>query len=111
MLPHLTLLAILALCIVAPGRLRRRVRSGTLGRGGALLRCVGWTILPTLAYTALFFAMVGLEEVTGQALIAEEYGRSLLLLVAAGLALCILTTLIFGIVLAFTPRPPGNTYP
>ena len=91
------LLAILAGPIVAIGVALRRIRGGFVGRlkGFVLYGLVA--LSPTVLYVALFFALVGIEELTGAPLIAEEIGRSFLLVVAFGLAIWLLALVAFAV--------------
>jgi hypothetical protein len=79
------LLAILIVPVAAGRVLLRRTRTGAIGR----LQGVGLYALavlsPPLLYLGVFFAMVGIEELTGATIIAEEIGRALLLVVGFGL--------------------------
>lgn len=67
-------------------RYHRKARAGLLSKGAAIGRFAFVALLPTIAYLGLFFAMVGLEEVSGAALIPEEMGRGLFLWLGFGLA-------------------------
>ena len=62
----------------AYARYRRKARAGALSKGAAIGRFAFVAVLPSLAYLGLFFAIIGLEEVTGAALIPEEMGRGFL---------------------------------
>ena len=94
------LLAILIVPVVAGRVLLRRSRAGAIGR----LKGVGFYALavlsPILLYLGVFFAMVGIEELTGKAIIPEEIGRSLLIVVGFGL-LVWLSALVIYIIAAF----------
>lgn len=57
-----------------------------------------YTISPVILYGAVFFALVGVEELTNTAIIGEEYARSLLFAIAGGVAVVLLTTLVFSLV-------------
>jgi hypothetical protein len=59
-------------------RLRTRVLTGEVTRLGALVRYSGWALLPPVLSVAGFFGMVGLEEVSGAAIVPEAVGRSAL---------------------------------
>jgi len=57
-----------------------------------------YTIMPIILYGAVFITLVGIEELTNTAIISEEYARSLLFVIAGGIAVTIVTTLILSIV-------------
>ena len=57
-----------------------------------------YTIMPIILYGAVFITLVGIEELTNTAIISEEYARSLLFVIIGGIAVTIVTTLIFSIV-------------
>ncbi len=91
------LLTILIVPVVAGRALLRRTRAGAISR----LKGVGLYALrvlsPTLLYLGVFFAMVGIEELTGSAIIPEEIGRSLLIVVGFGLLVWLLALVIYVI--------------
>lgn len=91
----LALLAIVALPWVSFAALLRRVRRGALKRGRAIAAQAGAGICPTLGFTLFFFGLVGIEEVTGAALVPEGLGRSFLILVALGLLVWLVSTFAF----------------
>lgn len=82
--------------------LSRRVRAGALGRFQGAIRYTGWAFLPVPLLVAVFFAMVGLEELFGVALV-EERGALLALPV---LALSLLGSLAFWARSAFFRKVP-----
>ena len=57
-----------------------------------------YTIMPIILYGAVFITLAGIEELTNTAIISEEYARSLLFVIAGGIAVTIVTTLILSIV-------------
>jgi len=91
------LLAILIVPVAAGRALLRRTRAGVISR----LKGVGLYALavlsPPFLYLGMFFAMVGIEELTGAAIIPEEIARSLLLVVGFGLLVWILALVIYAI--------------
>ncbi len=99
---QLTLLATLALAVVMFVRLRRRSRARELAVGKAILIYLGWTLLPVGLLVALFFALIGIEELTGFAPMPEPFARASPL--AAGL--CIVVAVIATAVFALAARPP-----
>lgn len=71
-------------------RLRRRVATGEFTRFGGSIRYGGWALVPLLLFVGVFFGLVGLEELSGGAIISEPMGRAtlpmaILLLGIAGL--------------------------
>ncbi len=67
--------------------------------GTSKIKAVGlysrYTFTPVFLYAALFFALVGIEELMDTAIIGEEYARSLLFVVVGGSVVVIITTLAF----------------
>ena len=59
---------------------------------------VTYMIVPIILYGVVFITLVGIEELTNTAIINEEYARSLLFLIVGGIAVTIVTTLVFSIV-------------
>jgi hypothetical protein len=59
-------------------RLRSRVAASEVTRLGASVRYAGWALAPLLLFVALFFGFVGLEELSGKAIISELMGRAAL---------------------------------
>jgi len=85
--------------------LRRRIVSGSLTRLGAIVRYTGWAVAPLVLLAALFFGAVGLEEVTGAAVLPELIGRAALPAAAVLLGLAGLGAFCFCVQVAFvTPR-------
>jgi hypothetical protein len=75
----------------------RRVRRGTRGRAKAIALFFSYAILPALCYGATFFLLVGVEALTGRALIGEGFARMLLPVVGFALAEVLLLGVIFAI--------------
>ena len=60
---------------------------------------------PIILYGAVFMALVGIEELSGKALVGEGYARSLLLVIGGGLVVTAATTLLFSLLmLMMKPR-------
>lgn len=87
--------------IVVFARQVRRVRNGERGRGRGVLLFVAYSLLPIAAYILGFFALVGIEEVSGAALIGESFARTLPFAVGIGLLEVLLLTIVFSIVIFF----------
>ena len=101
----LLLLGCVALQAWAWVSLRGRVVSGSLTRLGAIVRYTGWAVAPLVLLAALFFGAVGLEEVTGAAVLPELLGRAALPAAAVLLGLAGLGAFFFSVQVAFvTPR-------
>ncbi len=83
-----------------------QVRRGATRRfkGGLLFFC--YSIIPMLLYALLFFALVGIEELTKLPIVTEGEARTLLLVTGAGLAEVLLLTVIFAMAACFL-RTPG----
>jgi len=79
----------------------RRIRRGLTSRLKGIIVFAGWSAVPVLAYVGLFFALVGAEELFDASLIGEGYARSLVMLGGGGLALVVLGTALFSIVVLF----------
>jgi len=78
-----------------------RVRRGLSSRlKGTVLYAV-YSAVPVLMYVGIFFAMVGLEELAKTSLIGEGYARSVMIVGGGGMALVILGTSLFSIVMLF----------
>ena len=77
-----------------------RVRAGRTSKRRALVLSGLAALSPTALYVAFFFALVGLEELTGAALIAEGIGRSFLIVVGLGLLVWLLVFIPFAVLIA-----------
>lgn len=105
----LLLLGCIALQAWAWRSLRSRIRSGGLTKLAAVVRYSAWALAPLAALTALFLGGIGLEEVTGAAVLPEPLGRAALPAAAALLCLAALGILSFGIQVAvLKPRVRAN---
>ena len=94
------LAAILGVPIMMCRAALRRVRAGRMGRLKAFVLCSLAALAPTLLYVAFFFALVGIEELTGAALIPEGMGRSFLIVVGFGLLVWFLVLVPFAVLIA-----------
>jgi hypothetical protein len=102
------LLGSVALQIRAWQTLRRRVVSGELTRLGGLVRYGAWAVAPGLLFVAAFLGLVGLEELSGAAIIPEPLGRAALPAAALLLGVAGLGWLCFSIQCARMRRAPGK---
>ncbi len=91
--------------------LRKRIRSGELSRSRAALRYSGIVFAPMLAYTALFLLAIGVESVMGATLASEEITRSFPLAIALGLAVWLLSVMVFAVGLYFVRAATGAVPP
>ena len=81
-------------------RALRRVRAGRMGKLKAIALYGIAALAPTALYVAFFFALVGIEELTGAALIPEGMGRSFLFVVGFGLLVWLLVLIPFAVMIA-----------
>jgi heme/copper-type cytochrome/quinol oxidase subunit 1 len=95
-------------CVYMFRSLRRRVKQKQCSKAKAVLWYAGASLIPLIFFLLLFFAIVGLEELTGEAWISELFARSLIPVVAIATGLAILANLAFVVTLAMIktgPRP------
>jgi hypothetical protein len=104
----LFLIATVSAPIVAIRAGLRRIRSGRIGRLKGFLLYGLAALSPTVVYVALFFALVGIEELTGAALIAEEVGRSFLIVIGFGLLVWLLALIPFTVLVARVKSSEGE---
>ncbi len=78
----------------------RRVRAGRIGKLKAIALYGLAALAPTALYVAFFFSLVGLEELTGTALIAEGIGRTFLIVAGFGLLVWLLALIPFAVLIA-----------
>ncbi len=97
-------LGVLLVPLAVFARQLRNVRRGRRSRLGGTLAFAVFASLPVVLYVGVFMALVGIEELTGTALIDEGYARSLLIVAVGGLGAVALGTLLFAVVAAFTRR-------
>lgn len=93
-----------ALQVWAWQRLRRRFISGGVTRLGGSVRYAGWALAPLLSFVGCFFGLVGLEELSGAAIIPEPLGRVALLTATLLLAIAGVGWLCFSILCALIWR-------
>ena len=86
---QLVLFSTVGACVSMFQILRRRVKRQQSSKTKVILWYAGISFLPLILFFLLFFATVGLEQLTGAAWISEFFGRSLVLVgaIATGLAL------------------------
>jgi len=109
-------LAMLVLPVYCFFALRRRVARG-LSKYRALRRYVVFVVLPVVAYASLYIGLLGLEQLTKAPLIPAEMARSFFILIGLGIAVWLLASIVFAVVLLFSasaldlrkPRPSSPT--
>ena len=82
-----------------------QVRRGVTRRFKAGLLFFCYSIIPVVLYAALFFALVGIENLTKKPIVTEEAARSLLFVTGAGLAEVMILTVIFATAAPFLRAP------
>ena len=85
----------------------RRVKRGVLKKARALWQYAFLVFTPILLYVLFFFALVGFEEMTHIGVIAEGMARTSPILVGMGLAVWLVSILVFGVALVFIKRQPS----
>ena len=79
----------------------QQVRRGTRRKLKGAIRFFSYSILPVSIYGVVFFVLVGVEELTSRSVIAEEFARTLLLVIGIGAAEVLLLTVIFAVAVWF----------
>jgi hypothetical protein len=85
----------------------QQVRRGRRSKLKGAILFFSYSILPVLIYGLVFLALVGVEELASRSVIAEEFARTLLLVIGIGSAEVLLLTVIFAVAVWFL-RVPGN---
>ena len=92
--------AVIGVPIVAIRALLRKMRSGRISKLMGFVIYGVVALSPTALYALLFFSLVGIEEMTGAALIPEGIARTFLIVVGFGLLVWLLALLSFAVVAA-----------
>jgi hypothetical protein len=87
-------------------RLRKRVLGGEMTRLTATARYAGWAAAPFLLFVGILSGLVGVEELSGSAIIPEPMGRVALAMSALLLGIAGLGWAAFSISCALIGRPP-----
>lgn len=95
-------LAMLVVPIYGFVALRRRVKRRTLAKLRAFSYYTGLVAAPIALYILFFFSLVAIDNVTQVGVISEGLARTLFLMVGFGLLIWLVSSILFGIVLAFT---------
>ncbi len=98
---HLYQLAMVVLPVYGFVSLRKQIRHGELSKMRASLRYAGMVFAPMLAYTAAYFLAIGVETVSGMNLLSEEIARSFPLAIVLGLAVWLLSVMVFAVGMYF----------
>lgn len=77
----------------------KAVKSGKKTKKNAIGWYAVYAIAPVIAYGIIFLVLVGVEEFAEVAIIGEGIARTLIFVIAGGLVVVIVTTLLFSIVL------------
>lgn len=103
------LLTLLAIAVVLQAwawrRLWRRVTGGEMTRLSASLRYAGWAAAPLLFFVGFFLSLVGIEELSGSAIIPGPMARVALAMSALLLGIAGLGWASFSISCALIGRP------
>jgi len=108
LIPQAYVLAVILVPIASAVVLRRRVSGGRISKGRACGLFAALALSPVAFYLGFFFALVGLEELTKQALISEGLGRGVVLVVAAGVLVAAFSMVAFAMSLMFIRRDRAN---
>ena len=95
------LMAALALQVWVWSRLARSVRIGCLSVPRAVARYVGAALLPFTGLAAAFFALVGLEEWQGVALLSEPLSRATPIAALLLIAFALVGSTVFAVCCAY----------
>jgi hypothetical protein len=88
--------------IIFQRRIKRRASTKPRAYAGYL----AVVIMPPMLYALFFLILVGLEDLFDAALISETLARSVLVLTALGLAIWLVSAIIFGLTVMFIRIPP-----
>ena len=105
------LLTLLVIAVLLQGwawqRLRKRLLRSEMTRLGASFRYGGWAALPFLLLVGAFLGMVGIEELTGSAIIPEPMARVAVAMSLLMLGIAVLGWASFSIYCALIGRGPA----
>ncbi len=76
----------------------RAVKTEKLKTGKAVVLNAVYIAAPIILYGVVFFVLIGVEEFTQKSMIGEMYARTLLIVLAGGVAIVMLTSIIFLLV-------------
>jgi branched-subunit amino acid permease len=101
---QVALLLFIVVPILAFVHYRRRYLTRSISKLSAIGRFALVALLPGLFYVGLSFAMLGLEEATGTALISEEMARSFLLMLGIAFLVWLVALAAFVATVALSRR-------
>ena len=84
------------------------VKAGKCRKRKAIVLHAIYTTVPVVLYVAVFMLLIGVEELMDIAIIGEGYARTLLFVIAGGVAIAFLATLIFSLVVFAMKRGNNN---
>ena len=99
----------LALPVYAFITLYRRVKGGVLKKSRAMWRYASIVIAPIILYVLFFFALVGFEALSHINVITEGLARTILILIGLGLAIWLVSIIVFGVTLVFIKSQPSSS--
>jgi hypothetical protein len=85
------------------------VKAGKCRRSKAIVLHAILTTLPVILYAAVFILLIGVEKFTDIAIIGEGYARTLLFVIAVGVAIAFLATFIFSLLVFVMKLGNNNT--
>ena len=103
---QLVLFSTVGACVYAFRGLRRRVRQRRCSKAAAVFWYAGASFLPLIVFLSFFLAIVGVEELTGEAWIGELFARSAIPAGAIAAGLAVTANLAFVLALAMMKRGP-----
>lgn len=111
MLIQVVLFATLGSCVLGFVKLLKKVKERQYSRAKALVLYLLYSFLPVTAFVLLFLGLVGLEELTHKAIIGELLARSLVLVVAIGISIAVLSNLVFLVFVVTARIAPKQELP
>lgn len=73
-------------------------KESNISKGKAIVLYSAYALAPLTLYASIFAILVGIESLTDIALIGEGYARTLPIILAGGIAVLLITTIVFSIV-------------
>ena len=105
---QVVLFATVGVCAYMFRSLRRRVRQQRSSKPKAVLWYAGVSFLPLILFLLLFFAAVGLEELTGAGWISELFTRPLVPSEASLQVFALMANLAFVVTVAMIKKGPRS---
>ena len=85
-----------------------KVKTAKCTKVKAVVLNAAYAIAPVVLYGAVFIMLIDVGEITDTAIIGELYARTLSFVIAEGVAIVLLTTLIFSLVVLAMKRRNTN---